>query len=91
MPAVRVATLLGPDALFDRLNQFGLALPENGGFYGHALALGGADVTLLALSNAYRALANRGVLSSTVLRPQAPRAAGRQVASAAPSASAWPW
>ena len=52
MPAVRVAALLGPDALVQRLNDFGLALPEPGGFYGHALALGGADVTLLALSNA---------------------------------------
>ena len=83
VPAVRVATLLGPDALFERLNLFGLALPESGGYYGHALALGGADVTLLALSNAYRALANGGVLSPPTLRPAAGPAAGRRVASAA--------
>lgn len=63
VPAVRVAALLGPDALVQRLNDFGLALPEPGGFYGHALALGGADVTLLALTNAYRALANGGLWS----------------------------
>ncbi len=63
VPAVRVAGLLGPDALVQRLNDFGLALPEPGGFYGHALALGGADVSLLALTNAYRALANGGLWS----------------------------
>jgi penicillin-binding protein 1C len=66
VPAVRVAALLGPDALVQRLNDFGLALPEPGGFYGHALALGGADVTLLALTNAYRALANGGRWSPVV-------------------------
>ena len=60
VPAVRAAALLGPDALVQRLNDFGLALPEPSGFYGHALALGAADVTLLALTNAYRALANGG-------------------------------
>jgi penicillin-binding protein 1C len=60
VPAVRVAAMLGPQAVFDRLNAFGLELPESGSYYGHALALGGADVSLLALTNAYRALANGG-------------------------------
>ena len=73
VPAVRVAAMLGPDALFERLNAFGLALPESGGFYGHALALGGAEVTLLALTNAYRALANRGTLSPVNWRQGAAR------------------
>ncbi len=70
IPAVRVATLLGPDALFERLNALGLALPHSAGWYGHALALGGADVSLLALTNAYRALANGGVVAAPRLRPQ---------------------
>lgn len=61
VPAVRVAAMLPPDALFQRLNAFGLALSESGGYHGHALALGGADVTLLALTNAYRTLANGGL------------------------------
>ncbi len=34
-------------------------------YYGASLALGGADVTLLALTNAYRALANGGVVGAT--------------------------
>ena len=83
VPAVRMAAMLGPDALFGRLNDFGLALPESGGYYGHALALGGADVTLLALTNAYRTLANGGLLSPPVLRSDADRGPVRRVADAA--------
>jgi len=68
VPAVRVGTLLGPDALFERLNALGLALPHSGGHYGASLALGSADVSLLALTNAYRALANGGLYSPVALR-----------------------
>lgn len=83
VPAVRVGAMLGANALWARLNDFGFALPESGGYYGDSLALGSADVTLLALTNAYRALANGGVLSPTRLRPAAKRSPGRRVASAA--------
>jgi penicillin-binding protein 1C len=64
--------MLGLDALFTRLNAFGLALPESGGHYGASLALGSADVTLLALTNAYRSLANGGVYTP----PKLPGASG---------------
>ncbi|MDQ6684213.1 MAG: transglycosylase domain-containing protein, partial [Pseudomonadota bacterium] len=47
VPAVRVGAMLGPDALVERFNALGLALPKPGGFYGNSLALGSADVTLL--------------------------------------------
>ena len=86
VPAVRVGALLGPDALFERLNAFGLALPHSGGHYGASLALGSADVSLLALTNAYRTLANGGLLAPVALRltdPGATRPAARRVASAA--------
>jgi penicillin-binding protein 1C len=92
VPAVRVGAMLGPDALAQRLNDFGLALPQPGGYYGSALALGSADVTLLALTNAYRTLANGGLFTPVALpgrqaRPQqaAATAAGapRRVADAA--------
>ena len=63
VPAVRVAALLGPDAVHARLNQLGFALPHGAGHYGHALALGGAEVTLLALANAYRSFALGGRFS----------------------------
>jgi penicillin-binding protein 1C len=60
IPAVRVLTMLGPANLVDRLRALGLNLRQDGDFYGYSLALGSADVTLLELSNAYRALANLG-------------------------------
>ena len=77
VPAVRVGAMLGPDALAQRLNDFGLALAQPGGYYGSALALGSADVTLLALTNAYRTLANGGLFTPVVLpgRPVPPRQA----------------
>lgn len=83
VPAVRVGAMLGPDALVERLNALGLALPESGGFYGHSLALGSADVSLLALTNAYRALANGGLFSPPTLHGAA--AVPKRVASAAAS------
>jgi len=83
VPAVRVGAMLGADALWARLNAFGFELPESGGYYGDSLALGSADVTLLALTNAYRALANGGALSPTRLRPASKRPPARRVASAA--------
>ncbi|HKW82803.1 MAG TPA: penicillin-binding protein 1C [Burkholderiaceae bacterium] len=63
VPAVRVGAMLGPDALVERFNALGLALPQSGGYYGNALALGAADVSLLGLANAYRTLANGGLHS----------------------------
>ena len=69
VPALRVSVLLPPQALFQRLNDLGLDLPETGGFHGHALALGSAEVTLLALTNAYRTLARGGRHTPVRLRP----------------------
>jgi penicillin-binding protein 1C len=60
VPAVRVAAMLEPEALFDRLNAAGLRLAHNAGYHGLSLALGSADVTLLDLTNAYRMLARGG-------------------------------
>ena len=60
VPAVRAGALLGPDLLARRLNDFGLALQHPGSHYGPGLALGSAEVSLLALTNAYRALAQGG-------------------------------
>jgi penicillin-binding protein 1C len=67
VPAVRVGAMVGTDALLARLNALGLALPESAGWYGASLSLGSADVSLLALSNAYRALGNGGRYAPPVL------------------------
>jgi len=77
VPTVRVANLVGVDALFDRLSALGLGLNEGPGYHGLALALGSADVSLLQLTNAYRALANGGLYTPPRLPGQAVPAARR--------------
>ena len=78
VPAVRTLVRVGPDALRDRLRDFGFAsLTESGEFYGYSLALGSADVSLLMLANAYRTLANGGAWTPLrVTRERAPCADG---------------
>jgi penicillin-binding protein 1C len=69
VPAVRTLELIGVDRFHDVLKRLGLdTLDRDGEFYGAALALGDADVTLAALTNAYRTLANGGAFSPTRLR-----------------------
>ena len=66
VPAVRTVELVGVDRFYDTLRQLGLdSLTESADFYGASLALGGADVTLSSLTNAYRALANGGQWGAT--------------------------
>ncbi|CAG9168381.1 Biosynthetic peptidoglycan transglycosylase [Cupriavidus pinatubonensis] len=60
VPAVRTLVMVTPHHFHKRLVSLGLPLTEAGDYYGYSLALGSADVSLLALTNAYRALANRG-------------------------------
>ncbi|MCC6852864.1 MAG: penicillin-binding protein 1C [Rubrivivax sp.] len=79
VPAVRVAALLGPDAVFERLAALGLRPQQSAGHHGHALALGSADATLLDLANAYRALARGGRTSRARWWADQPRAAERTV------------
>ena len=82
VPAVRVGAMLPPDALHTRLNALGFELEQTAGWYGASLALGSADVTLLALANAYRTLANGGLHAAPVL-PGVARTAPRRVLEAA--------
>jgi penicillin-binding protein 1C len=64
VPAVRTADMVGVEVFADRLRQLGFSgLVEEGDYYGAALALGSADVTLWQLVNAYRTLANAGSYS----------------------------
>ena len=69
VPAVRTLVMVSPDAFQKQLVRLGLPLKESGDFYGYSLALGSAEVSLLNLSNAYRALANGGRASPTRLLP----------------------
>jgi len=61
VPAVRALSLVGTEAFLNRLRSLGLkGINESGDFYGPALALGSADVSLWELVNAYCTLANGG-------------------------------
>jgi penicillin-binding protein 1C len=67
VPAVRTLVMVSPDAFARQLRALGLPLNNEGDYYGYSLALGSADVSLLSLTNAYRALANGGRCSATSL------------------------
>jgi penicillin-binding protein 1C len=61
VPAVRTTDMVGVESFADHLRRLGFSgLVEEGDYYGAALALGSADVTLWQLVNAYRTLANGG-------------------------------
>ncbi len=61
VPAVKTLGLVGGDRFLQRLRHIGFSqLKEGDEFYGPALALGGAEVSLWELTNAFRTLANEG-------------------------------
>jgi membrane carboxypeptidase/penicillin-binding protein PbpC len=64
VPAVRTLDALGVDALLTTAHRFGLSTLTDAEVYGLALTLGGGEVRLLDLTNAYAALANGGGLST---------------------------
>jgi penicillin-binding protein 1C len=72
VPAVRTLVLVGVDGFRDRLRQLGYAgLTQDGDFYGYALALGSAEVTLWEQAQAYRVLARGGRWSAIHVQPGA--------------------
>ena len=69
VPAVRTLQLVGLERFRQTLQAFGMSsVKHDGEYYGYGLALGGGDTSLLALTNAYRALANAGVWSPAHLQ-----------------------
>nr|WP_246189757.1 penicillin-binding protein 1C [Pandoraea communis] len=77
VPAVRTLVMVTPRRFAQTLVALGLPLTQSGDYYGYRLALGSADVTLLSLTNAYRALANGGAASGVKERmPETARTRG---------------
>lgn len=75
LPALEVASRLGPGRLLQTLHRFGFeSLERDAQHYGVALALGDGEVTLLELTAAYAALARGGELAAprTVLSRSGP-------------------
>jgi penicillin-binding protein 1C len=84
VPAVRALVLVGVEPFRDRLNRLGYAgIDRDGEYYGYALALGSAEVTLWEQVAAYRALALGGLAGPLRLDPAAPIASGTRVLSEA--------
>ena len=70
VPAIRALTLVGVAPSHALLRRAGLTtLVDGPDHYGFSLALGSADVSLLELTNAYRAIANGGVVSDVRFSP----------------------
>lgn len=77
VPAVRTLTLVGVNRFLDTLRDLGLSgLTREADHYGFGLALGGAEATLLQLTNAYRTLANGGQWRPTSFFPASGQEAG---------------
>jgi penicillin-binding protein 1C len=71
VPAVRTLELAGAEVFVERLRRLGFdGVTESGSFYGPALALGSADVSLWELVSAYRTLASGGEWSPLTLTPR---------------------
>jgi penicillin-binding protein 1C len=85
VPAVRTADLVGVDQFAQHLRELGLdTVVEPGDYYGAALALGSADVSLWDLVGAYRTLAGGGVYLPLRLEHQTQiRGRARRIYSAA--------
>lgn len=70
IPAVKAVVQTGVDPFYQQLLKLGFSsLTQSADWYGYSLALGSADVSLLMLSNAYRAMANGGQWSPIRLTP----------------------
>ncbi len=61
IPAVQTLRAVGVDYLLDLLRRFGISsLSEDASQYGLSLTLGGGEITLIELTNAFAVFANQG-------------------------------
>lgn len=77
VPAVRTLDAVGVDALLDMARRFGLSTLDEAERYGLALTLGGGEVRLVDLTNAYAGLAAGGSLRGAFAVARVRDAAGR--------------
>lgn len=60
VPAVLVASAVGPDTVLSTLRALGMSLPDGEDHYGAGIALGNAELSLFELAQAYATLARGG-------------------------------
>lgn len=61
LPAINLAEQLGGVGLYGFLRDAGIILPREPGYYGLALTLGGAEISMRDLAALYAMLANKGI------------------------------
>ena len=81
IPAVGLAADLSHPTLYEFLNKAGVKLPRPESYYGLALPLGGAEVSMQDLVRLYAALANNGELRPLRRLSTDPVAQGRRILS----------
>jgi penicillin-binding protein 1C len=83
VPAVRVLSTLGVDALLVRLHDLGFAhLDRPAAYYGLGLTLGSGEVSLWELTHAYSTIARSGDATPLRMQSDALAAAGAQIGDA---------
>jgi penicillin-binding protein 1C len=81
IPAITLASQLSRPTLYEFLRNSGIDLPHDEQYYGLALPLGGAEITMQDLVKLYGALANDGTLQPLQYRLCATPAATQRVLS----------
>jgi penicillin-binding protein 1C len=81
IPAITLASQLSHPDLYEFLRGAGIDLPHDESFYGLALPLGGAEVTMQDLVKLYGALANGGMLQPLLYHLDAPAPVKQRVLS----------
>jgi membrane peptidoglycan carboxypeptidase len=84
IPAVRTLDAIGIDRMLEILHRFGLSTLDAPESYGLSLTLGGGDITLVDLTNAYAALGAGGRLAEPYAIERVRDAAGRVLYQRAP-------
>lgn len=72
LPAINLAERLAGSGLYGFLTDAGIRLPKNADYYGLALTLGGAEISMRDLATLYAMLGNKGIwqpLRFTVSQP----------------------
>jgi penicillin-binding protein 1C len=81
VPAVELASKLSHPALYEFLRKADVKLPQPESFYGLALPLGGAEVSMQDLVRLYATLANNGELRPLRYAARDPISKGRRILS----------
>ncbi len=87
VPAVRTLDAIGVDAMLEIGQRFGLATLNKVESYGLALTLGGGDVRLVDLTNAFAAFGASGMLAEPFAIERVRDASGRILFDRAPAAA----